>query len=349
MNNVYQSLIEKKKNDRKEFQIFLFKKCNISCSFCFFTKEQLKDSTGIDTIIFQAFTLIDEIKRIEKTQITTKKYQLNIMGGELFSDDIDDKYFNDYFEYCKMIQKELSNLDIKFVFVTNLIYKKYKRVIELYSKLKREGLDIHLGTSYDFKGRFNKANLEVFNENLLNNFPFEILNNVSVVLTKQNIRAFIENKDMHFREYYHKGYSLYFDYFSPTDSTKNSQAHIPSDIDIYNFLTFAKENYPNIYPVKDFIENDINSMTCRQSLTLKSDQSNCSNCRNLTCGSNDFEYEENHSKVENSDIENAFLKKYNCLSCEYFNKCGLGCFLQDSYKIKEKVDYCVYKRFFSEF
>ncbi len=269
------------------------------------------------------------------------------MGGEIFSDDIDDKYFKEIFEYCKIIQSSLKHLKIKFVFVTNLIYLKFQRVIDLYCMLKQEGLDIHLGTSFDFAGRFNKKTKDIFHNNLINNFPFEILNNISIVLTKQNIKAFLDDKDIYFKEYYNKGYFLFLDYFSP-DSNENSKKHIPSDLDIYNFLTFAKKNYPNIYPVKDLIENDINMMSCRQSLTLSSKDSNCSNCRNLVCSSNDFNYRKDHDKISNLDIESKFLEKYNCMSCEYFNKCGLGCFLSDSFAVKEKLDYCVYKRFFSE-
>lgn len=346
MNSLYKSLIDKKKNPMKEWQIFLFSSCNISCSFCFFTKEQLKDFTGIDTIIFQAFKLIDEVKLMLSKE-TFSEIQLNIMGGELFSDKINDKYFKDYYEYCNIIKTSLPNLKIKFVFITNLIYLKYQRVLDLYYKLKENNFDIHLGTSFDFAGRFNRKTKEIFHNNLINNFPFEILNNISIVLTKQNIKAFLEDKDEYFKEYYNKGYSIFADYYSP-DSTNNSKRHIPSDLDIYNFLTFAKEKYPNIYPVRDFIQNDINLMTCRQSMTLSSKDSSCSNCRSLTCSNKDFTFEEDYDKHSNLDMESEFLKKYNCLSCQYFSKCGLGCFLSNSYKIKDTLDYCVYKRFFSE-
>ena len=43
------------------------------------------------------------------------------MGGELFSDD---KYFDDYLEYCRIVNKSFPNLEIKFVFITNFLYTK---------------------------------------------------------------------------------------------------------------------------------------------------------------------------------------------------------------------------------
>ena len=52
------------------------------------------------------------------------------------------------------------------------------------------------------------------------------------------------------------------------------------------------------------------------------------------------------SKIEamdNSRIEDSFLEKYNCASCEYLDRCGMGCFMQHDYKFREELDECVYK------
>jgi len=32
-------------------------------------------------------------------------------------------------------------------------------------------------------------------------------------------------------------------------------------------------------------------------------------------------------RMDNSIIENKFLEKYNCVSCEFLDRCTLGCFM----------------------
>lgn len=341
----YKALIESKTNPWKEFQIFLFSGCNNRCNFCFFSKDQLSDYTGIDTIVMQAFQLIDEIRSIEASGKTSGKYQLNIMGGELFSDNIKDKYLNDYQEYCKIVKSAFPNLELKFVFISNLIFSDLKRVETLIKNLRSLKIDSYLGTSFDFKGRFSKSSLEIFDKNILS-IDRSISNSISIVLTTHNIKALLKDDNMHFKKYYNLGFDLFFDYYSP-DSDSKSKALTPSDFQIYQALTFLRDNYPKSYPVKDLLQNDFNFMTCRKSLTI-SKKSGCQNCRSLTCSNSDFSHSSSYDKKDNLDIESSFLKKYNCSSCEFFKKCGLGCFLQNSYKVRQVSEICIYKKFFKE-
>ena len=54
-------------------------------------------------------------------------------------------------------------------------------------------------------------------------------------------------------------------------------------------------------------------------------------------------YSSKIQKNDNSIIENKFLEKYDCVSCEYLDRCSLGCFMQHDYKFREELDECVYK------
>jgi len=347
METLSKIILDKKSNPRAEYQIFLFNKCNLSCGFCFIPADKLKsDDAGLKTIIFQAFDLIKEIKKLEQSKNTSKQYTINIMGGELFSDFVDDKYLDQYVEYCKIIRNELEipyNLDIEYNFISNLIYTNTERVISCINKIRALNIKISLGTSYDFVGRFNKKNKELFMDNL-KKIPRNICNSISIVLTKQNIRTLIKNNDQDFKDLYNQKYSLYFDHYSP-DSDNKSKVFSPSDTDLYNALSFLAINYPETYPIKDMIENEYNSMSCRRSIVVQ-ETSACGNCRNLVCDKNEFSFKKDHSKTDNLDIEDAFLQKYNCVSCKYFKKCPLSCFLLSSYKSRDSWPTCVYKKFF---
>lgn len=348
--SLFTILADSKQNTRQEFQIFLFKKCNLSCSFCFFSKEDLKSNdNGLNTIIFQAFDLVKQIKQIEEATKTSKQYTINIMGGEVFSDFIDNKYFEDYFQYCKIIKTQLEipyNLDIEYNFITNLVYSNLDRVKNLYYRLKAIDVNVSIGTSYDFSGRFNSKTKSIFNENI-NNLPQSICNSISIVLTKQNIRKLLTNSDNLFKEYYNKGYNIYFDHFSPSESNPNSVKLCPSEVEIYQAFSFLRDIYPNTYPVKDLLKNSANSMSCRRSLVVK-DNSPCGNCRNLDCTSRDFNLDSANSGLDNVDIETSFLQKYNCMTCPYFKRCPLSCFLLNSYRYFESSKECQMRRFFEE-
>lgn len=349
--SLYQTLITKKENPRKEWQIFLFTGCSSGieskhqhCGFCFFSKEQLQDYKGIDTIIMQAFTFCTELEK--QVKLTGKtQHVLNIMGGELFSDNIEDKYFNDYRDYCLIIDKKAKelNLDIEYNFVTHLMYSKINRVKILIDNLRDKDINATVTTSYDFTGRYNTATKKLFMQNITSSFGKKYIRSISIVLTRTNIHKLLTNTDKDFKTLYRNGYTIYFDLYSP-DSDKKSELYQPTSLDLYNTLIYLRNYYPNTYPVKDLLGSDINSMSCRRSITVETNKG-CGTCKNLVCSSRQFDYTEQDN---NLDIEERFLRKYNCVSCKYFNRCGLGCFLSSAYILKDDMEECPYKRFFRE-
>ena len=46
---------------------------------------------------------------------------------------------------------------------------------------------------------------------------------------------------------------------------------------------------------------------------------------------------------DNSNMEHKFLMENYCLTCEYFQRCGLGCFLHSDYTERVELDDCVFK------
>ena len=340
--NLYKHLIKKKTNPVQEWQIFLFTGCDFNCGFCFLSKDQLKDYSKMDTILFQASQLQGEIERLYEQG--KKKHVINIMGGELFSDHIEDRYFQDYFSFCTLINslKAKKDISISFSFITHLCFTKTQRVKDLTNKLKEQNIDISIGTSFDFIGRFNTKSRQLFEHNLFQVFTREYISTVSIILTKPNIKSLISNTDkLYHRIYKEFGSQVFFDYFSP-DSDKKSKIFQPSLDDIYQALCFLQKNYPLSQPVYDLINKEYNYMTCRRSLTLLE---SCGNCQNLVCDKQDFELKDTLS----DSMEASFLKKYNCKSCQFFERCGLGCFLSHSYKPTNIETACPYKKFFYNF
>ena len=49
-------------------------------------------------------------------------YSVNVMGGELFMDELPDHVFDDYLAFCEQVTKEVNHCEINFV--TNLVFEK---------------------------------------------------------------------------------------------------------------------------------------------------------------------------------------------------------------------------------
>jgi radical SAM protein with 4Fe4S-binding SPASM domain len=103
------------------------------------------------------------------------------------------------------------------------------------------------------------------------------------------------------------------------------------------------DNYPKVDPIRGWIENDFNYVSCRTSKLVLADGTMC-NCGNLVQDEKSIKfYSSKIEAMDNSRIEDSFLEKYNCASCEYLDRCGMGCFMQHDYKFREELDECVYK------
>jgi molybdenum cofactor biosynthesis enzyme MoaA len=80
-------LFGRKANDCTEIEIHLFEYCNLSCTFC---GQDHDSKVGFDTIVAKSKDVTEFIKRSHKSD-----HILNIMGGEIFNDQIPDSLFDD--------------------------------------------------------------------------------------------------------------------------------------------------------------------------------------------------------------------------------------------------------------
>lgn len=323
-----------KRDKQQEYTIHLFEYCNLRCSFCW---QDHENTVGIDTVLEK----LEPIEKFLKTE-KNKKVVFNIMGGEIFADSIyDEKLNDDFIELSKGIVAlgKKYNIEVGLNWVTNLITTKIELIEHLLKETQKLGVVSKLFTSYDPAGRFNRNTIKVFKKNLY--YFQDQLDGIGILLTRPNIHHWLKGSDEFLNQMYNDGFYIYADYYTP-DVTAHHQA--PSDLDLYNIFKYFIDHYPQIDPISSWIERETNYISCRTSKLVLQDGTMCQ-CGNLVQAPEDKQmYNTDIQPADNTQIEINFLEKYNCLSCEYFNRCTLGCFMQHDYKHREEVlDECVYK------
>lgn len=322
--------------DASEIQLILFQHCNLACNFC---GQDHKSRTGLDTIVQKA----DEIVSFMKGNLK-KKHFVNMMGGEIFNDDLPDKVYEDYFRLCAHVDFEAKQMDheVRFSFATNLIFANSGRVKNFFDKLDAHDIDFCVSTSYDFFGRQNALwSKEVFHQNL--ELFQEKIRVINVVLTKPSIQKLIQNNDATFVALYEK-FEIFFEYFQPE---RNSDLLMPSDDEILKAFIFLAQNYPKSSPVAGMLNSRQNRMTCygMNSMTLLPSGEKA-RCRYLDYKPDAFKNDVNYQS--NSNIVSSFLEENECLKCQWFERCTLRCFVQADWKNREKSQICIFKTFFGQ-
>ncbi len=328
-------ILDKKRDTEQEYTVHLFEYCNLSCQFCWQDHDAINGIHTVPEKIKPIFELLDDETR--------SAVCFNVMGGEIFADDVFPELYNQYLDLVKAIKFKCDQLgkSLKINWVTNLVNSNPHLVEQLVNACTALGIQNELSTSYDPRGRFNKQEFEVFKENLYR--LQSIVGTVSILLTKNNINYFLSKSDKFFDQLYKDGFYIYFDYYMPD---KNWKFSAPSDQDMYDFFTFCVDNYPTVEPVSSWIKNDFNYASCRTSKLVIEDGTKCL-CGNLMVETGDDQfYKSTIQRNDNSEIENYFLTKYDCVSCEYLTKCTFGCFMERNNKFLDEMPSCMFKETF---
>lgn len=327
-------LLHDKITESTEIELHLFEYCNLSCSFC---GQNHKSKEGMDSIVDKASQVIDFMKNSPM-----QSHTVNIMGGEIFNDDIPESIFLDYERFCTLILEyaKAHDLIVIFNFVTNLIFTKNIPYVE---RLLKKFVRANISTSYDFAGRgldINrmmtfKANLERFKNRV---------GVVGFVMTRPSLRKLIADKDKYFKEVLYPNFPLYFDWYVPENSADKM---MPSEQEMLDGLLFMAKQYPNMEPVKSMLENEHNKMTCYSlnKVTILPDG------KEVTCRYLEYEEDKFTNKVDylsNANIIQAHLDRNDCMSCEFYSRCQFRCFVQADWKDQERLPTCFIKTFFIE-
>lgn len=320
------SVLDSKRGSDTEILIILFEKCNLRCPFCHQDHDS-KVGASRDEILSHAQLVKDRYSG-------SGRYMVNISGGELFSDDIPDEYFDWYFDLAKEIDDTVEDLEL--TFVTNFVFKKTERFQVFLDRLVAAGIEPHIATSWDPVGRFNKEDSLTFFENLIEFKSY--IRVVGTVLTAQNIRAIMEKKPWIFK-WIHRELPVYFDHYSPI---QRNDPLIPTDEQLVDFWLFCLEHYPNVKPLANWVEG-ASITTCRKT-TITTPTGEIVTCRALPKEDRNNNFLD--GELERQGSEYSFLEQYKCFECEYYSRCGLRCFLAHEYS-GNKSPVCQYKRLFA--
>lgn len=331
-----QIVLKKKRNNCKEINISLFDNCNLRCKFCFQFNNTYNNSKNLS---------IDERVNLALNYADTHKkeyshYIFIIMGGELFADFNSDELFSKYQEIVDRIHNKYPTSPISFV--SNMVFTKIKRVKNFCEKNK----DIlKVAVSFDFYGRFHNNiilnrymdNIKLF-KNYISGFAFNMIKpSLDIVMGKIKDDIGV----MQCYNYIYDNFKTCYDYYAPDEYMRKE--YTPTYSDLYNFFKYMIKHYPKTEPFNSWLNNKENTLTCMRT-TYITNNGIVERCREFaTKESNCF-----NTTGNNDEMENKFLKKYNCLSCKYYSRCTMGCFMYFDYKDSKDYDDCIYKRIFEE-
>lgn len=305
-------LLQTKKGDIKEAHLILFEWCNLRCSFCHQDHES-KVGMDVASMLAKADVLINSTK-------STDKYIINLTGGELFLDEIPDEFFEAYYQIGLKFYGYYDNVTI--VLGTNLVFEKLDRVIFLFDRLALAG-NVKIATSYDPAGRFTKDTHLLFMENL-SKLQGKV-DTVNVVITKQNIERILSGKEKNILEWMCDQFTVYFDHYIPSTDFEIIQ---PSEDLIGQLYIHLNEFHPNSLPLLSWKENEENVTTCRSTKIINKDGV-VSTC--WSEAGKEAILDEGLGLIAKHEAEERFLEHYQCFTCEYYQRCGLRCFLHHSF------------------
>lgn len=291
-----------KKQLIKEKYVYLFETCNLSCVFCW-------QDHALPFNIDKIQSTLQQIYKEEPFSHTI----YNIMGGELFMTNVPNEVVNTYSKDLEFHPHKIYN------WLTNLIIPIHRFEMFL-SQLPENCV---WSTSYDPCGRFNRAQLSHFNENIryLSTKGYRP-QSVSIVLTVQTINA-IMNGDETFQYLYDNKYPLFFDFLSLFNSPL-FESMLPKESLVQKFFLFLIDVYPDVGPIKEWIDEVPIKMSCRESEIISSEEI-IGNC--VTAVDTKSKSKIPLVDLSSNCLQNTYIEKRQCLSCEFFDKCPLGCFL----------------------
>jgi hypothetical protein len=309
-------IIKSKIIDHSEIVINFFDYCNMNCVFCPQDHSD-KQGTSLTEILSKTDIVLDYVRKNTSTNL----FLLHLMGGELFQDDLIDGGILEHFgEFIRVLEsKKPDNVTFEYNFITNLALTRTDKLLDFVIKH-----EIELAVSYDPTGRFNQKQLELFKKNIEIFKPY--IRMVSCVMTKPSIDKIIFG-DQYF-DYLYENFDCHWDHLLVSNSKMDYL--LPSEQDIKNFYIHLVDHYPRVINVEQFLnKTQQQKMGCTRgnSLTVFSDNSIPNGCSGSAVVKDTItEY------TEDSGIVGRFIEQNMCLSCEYYSRCNLTCFMNNEYK-----------------
>lgn len=318
-------IMRDKRSISGEISVVLFENCNLRCSFC----PQNHTSTRGMNDISEHYELVE--RAIDQFVLEGKPIiSITIHGGELFQDAVDDHLFDQYVELVRIIRAHPGNASAKIgiTFCTNLVFTKTERVLNFITEIQSKYDPIDFAISYDPVSRFSRKDLDVFKTNL--NIFNKYIDSVNLVFTKPNIKKIIAGDDLF--DYLYDNFTCTFDYYQ---IEPNKKVNAPTDQDLQDIFLLLARKYPKTNPIQGYFIRDRNDAIYQHTKNA---------LENTITGFCDVNFEGKifaGSNASFQDIELKFLDDMGCLSCPFFERCGLGCIPQHYFYPEYKtLDYC---------
>lgn len=324
-------VIKSKVIDHSEIVVNFFDYCNMRCSFCPQDHDS-KEGVSRESILAKVPFILDYVE-----SNPSKQFLLHLMGGELFQDDLIDDNFLEYFsEFIELLERDKrKDVKLSYNFITNLVFTKTHDVKNFCDKH-----DLKIAISYDPVARFTVPQLAQFKLNV-EEFKDDI-RMFSCVMTKQNMKAIIQG-DPYFT-YLYNNFDCHWDHLLVGDERLDKM--MPKESDVFAFYTHLVDHYPKCVNILQFTDkkHKANKMGCTRgnSFTIFADNSIPRGCSGSVVLKNNKSEDLWSTKI----IDN-FLQENECLTCEYYQRCSLTCFVHNDYdKLVKDVQGCVYKKVF---
>lgn len=309
--------------------ISLFNLCNQKCKFC--NQLQVNKLNSIsEQIVVSYIPKLYKILFEQAKLYNISKINLLFEGGQIFTDLIDDDFYQCFNIIKKQIDVCFQLKPVQIKFITSGIFLKRQRILQILNKLNAS-----LILSYDPCNRFLvKTQKKTFLDTLQFFSKYNKLDSLNTVLTKPNINAYINDSSELFNLC--KKYNLKINllYYIPN---KNYELFLPSQEDLYNFYKFAiNSDWKSLcQPIHNIIrginnyKNDVKFTerycNCLNTYRINpQNQKYTSNC--INCLSNKANYNlQNISEIQSENIILNGQIKYHCNSCKYKMNCILPC------------------------
>ena len=340
-----------------EIVLYLFTKCNLRCEFCF--QEHSTDVDPIDDEWFnslpdKAFKLMD--KEL-KAHPTIKSFDIRMLGGEIFSDDIPDRAFIKYGWVVKQIRKKMQeaypDVNVDFICTTNGVWSNWLRVAQFLEEYSFKKI---ISISIDFVGRYKNDKVKQMAYNTMKYFgECEFFVRAGIVLTKRNIAYILEHPDEFkdlIRKY--KAEQIVFNYYSPNEQW---ELDLPSDEDLWNIYKFCLDERmftvsTVFYLIEAYRQQKFFTKTCECKFIPTLTQTQCT--KDCVATASPLPRERFYGKYLNevteenvSDVKASLgVVKRGCLGCDHYEYCPQPCWCMvifDGYKATN----CPMKRAFN--
>ena len=322
---MYDKIINKKASNLGEVIVTLFEHCNLACSFCSQNHNSFEGVENIPEKYFAIKSVYEDLRSQNKEQ-----FSFHFMGGEILSDAVSNQILGKIEDLILRCKKSFDNSE--FLITSNMIWKDRDRVNQMLDRL-----DIKLAVSYDPAGRFNSSNFLTFLTNV--EYFKNYIETVNIILTAPNIYKFLDN-DVPGFDYLYENFNVYFDYYTPE---KNASINCPTDEELLRIFKHLSIKYPKVSPIDKYLTgNTRKNLTCQRTKVIAAN-GEIGHCNLLVGGNYQSMADDSREKMEAKWIEG-----FNCLMCDYFDRCGLGCF-QENHILPEKttMEQCWLKDYWS--